>query len=44
MEFLCEFKSMFKTALAHGSVHPGVPVPFNEKTEGQKSHETVPVN
>jgi hypothetical protein len=32
---------MFKTALAHESEGPGAP--FNEKTEGSKSRETVPL-
>jgi hypothetical protein len=42
MELLREFESKFKTALAHESGDPGVP--FNEKTKGQKSLETVPLN
>jgi hypothetical protein len=35
-------ESIFKTALAQESGHPGVPVPFNEKTEGRKTREFVP--
>jgi hypothetical protein len=42
-ELLREFESIFKTALAHESGNPGVPVPFNEKTKGRKSRETVPL-
>jgi hypothetical protein len=41
IEILREFESLFKTALAHESGHPGVP--FNEKTEGRKSRYTVPL-
>jgi hypothetical protein len=39
-KFLRKFESIFKTALAHEAWHPGVP--FNEKTEGQRSRDTVP--
>jgi hypothetical protein len=38
VEFLREFESKFKTALAHESGPPGVP--FNE---GQKYRDTVPL-
>jgi hypothetical protein len=34
-------ESTFKTALALESWHPGVPL--NEKIEGRKSHDTVPL-
>jgi hypothetical protein len=41
IEYLREYEFIFKTALAHESGGPGVL--FAEKTEGQKSHETVPL-
>jgi hypothetical protein len=41
IELLREFESILKTALAHESGGPGVP--FNEKTKGRKSRETVPL-
>jgi hypothetical protein len=40
IENLREFESICKTDLAHESGDPGVQ--FNEKTEHQKSRETVP--
>jgi hypothetical protein len=42
IEYLREYDFIFKTALAHESGEPGVL--FAEKTEGQKSRETVPFN
>jgi hypothetical protein len=36
-----EFEAIFKTAIALESGDPRVP--FNEKTEGRKSRETVPL-
>jgi hypothetical protein len=36
-----EFESICKTVLGHESGDPGEQ--FNEKTEGQKSRETVPL-
>jgi hypothetical protein len=42
IEYLREYKFIFKTALAHESGDPGVL--FAEKTEGQKSRETVPLS
>jgi hypothetical protein len=42
IEYLREFESICKTVLAHESGDPGVQ--FNEKTEGRKSRETVPLN
>jgi hypothetical protein len=41
VEQLHEFKFICKTVLAHESGDPGVQ--FNEKTEGQKSRDTVPL-
>jgi hypothetical protein len=41
IEYLREFESICKTVLAHKSGDPGVQ--FNEKTEGRKSRETVPL-
>jgi hypothetical protein len=41
IEYLCEYKFIFKTALAHESGDPGVL--FAEKTAGRKSRETVPL-
>jgi hypothetical protein len=41
IEYLREFESICKTVLAHESGDPGVQ--FNEKTEGKKSRETVPL-
>jgi hypothetical protein len=41
IENLGEFKSICKTVLAHVSGDTGVQ--FNEKTEGGKSRETVPL-
>jgi hypothetical protein len=42
IEFLIEFESIFKTALAHVSGHPGVPFNEEKKTAGRKSRDTVP--
>jgi hypothetical protein len=42
VEYLREFEYICKTVLAHESWDPGVQV--NEKTEGGKSCETVPLN
>jgi hypothetical protein len=42
VEDLREFESICKTVSAHESEDPGVQ--FNEKTEGQKSRDTVPLN
>jgi hypothetical protein len=42
IEYLCKFESLCKTVLAHVSGDLGVQ--FNEKTEGQKSHDTVPLS
>jgi hypothetical protein len=42
IEYLRKYKFIFKTALAHELGDPGVL--FAEKTEGQKSCETVPLN
>jgi hypothetical protein len=42
IEYLREFESICKTVLAHESWDPGVQ--FNEKTEGRKSLETVPLS
>jgi hypothetical protein len=42
IEYLREFESICKTVLAHESGDPGAQ--FNEKSEGQKSRETVPLN
>jgi hypothetical protein len=42
-KLLREFESIFKTALAHESGDPGL-VPFDEKTKGGKSRETVPLS
>jgi hypothetical protein len=44
IEYLREFESIRKTVLvlAHESGDPGVQ--FNEKTEGRKSCDTVPLN
>jgi hypothetical protein len=39
IEYLREYESILKTALAHESGDPGVA--FNEKTKGRKSRETV---
>jgi hypothetical protein len=39
--FLCDFESIFKTALAHESWDPGVL--FEEKNRGRISRETVPL-
>jgi hypothetical protein len=39
VEYPREYESIFKTALAHESVGPGVL--FDEKARGQKSRETV---
>jgi hypothetical protein len=41
IEFLREFESKFKTALAHESGPTGLP--FNTKIEGRKFRETVPL-
>jgi hypothetical protein len=41
IKLLRQFESVFKTALAHLSGDPGVPL--KEKSEGQKSGETVPL-
>jgi hypothetical protein len=41
IEYIREFKSICKTVLAHESGDPEVQ--FNEKTEGRKSRETVPL-
>jgi hypothetical protein len=41
VEDLHEFESICKTVLAHESGDPGVQ--FNEKTEGRKSRDTVPL-
>jgi hypothetical protein len=41
IECLHEFESICKTVLAHETGDPGVQ--FNEKTESQKSRETVPL-
>jgi hypothetical protein len=41
VEYLREFESICKTVLAHWSGDPGVQ--FNEKTEGRKSRQTVPL-
>jgi hypothetical protein len=41
VEYLREFESIGKTVLAHESGDPGLQ--FNEKTEGRKSRETVPL-
>jgi hypothetical protein len=41
IEYFCEFESTCKTVLAHESGDPGVQ--FNEKTEGRKSRDTVPL-
>jgi hypothetical protein len=41
VEYLRKFESICKTVLAHESEDPGVQ--FNEKTEGPKSRETVPL-
>jgi hypothetical protein len=41
IEYLREFEYIWKTVLAHESGDPGVQ--FNEKTEGRKSRETVPL-
>jgi hypothetical protein len=41
VEYLQEYESVFKTALAHESVDPGVL--FDEKTRGRKSHANVPL-
>jgi hypothetical protein len=42
VDYLREYESIFETALAHESVDPGVL--FDEKTRGQKSRATVPLN
>jgi hypothetical protein len=42
IEDLRKFESICKTVLAHESGDPGVQV--NEKTEGRKSRDTVPLN
>jgi hypothetical protein len=41
VKYLREFDSICKTCFAHESEGPGVQ--FNEKTEGRKSRETVPL-
>jgi hypothetical protein len=41
IEYLREYEYIFKTALAHESGGPGVLI--DEKTEGQKSRDTVPL-
>jgi hypothetical protein len=40
-KYLSEFESICKTVLVHESGDPGVQ--FNEKTEGRKSLETIPL-
>jgi hypothetical protein len=42
IEYLREYEFTFKAALAHEPGDPGVL--FDEKTEGRKSCETVPLN
>jgi hypothetical protein len=42
IEYLCKYEFIFKTALAHESWGPGVLI--DEKTEGRKSRDTVPLN
>jgi hypothetical protein len=39
VDYLREYESIFKTALTHESVDPGVL--FDEKTRGRKPRETV---
>jgi hypothetical protein len=41
VEYLREYESIIKTALAPESVDRGVM--FDEKTRGRKSHETLPL-
>jgi hypothetical protein len=41
VEYLREYESLFKTALAHESVDLGILV--DEKTRDRKSRETVPL-
>jgi hypothetical protein len=41
VEYLCKFEFICKIVLAHESGYPGVQ--YNEKTEGRKSRETVPL-
>jgi hypothetical protein len=41
IEYLRDFESTCKTVLAHESGDPGVH--FNEKTEGRKFRDTVPL-
>jgi hypothetical protein len=42
VEDLREFESICKTVLAHESGDPGIQ--FNEKTDGKKSRDTVPLS
>jgi hypothetical protein len=42
IEYLREYEFIFKTALAHESGGPGVL--FDEKTEGRKSRDAVPLS
>jgi hypothetical protein len=42
IEYFHKFESISKTVSAHVSGGPGVQ--FNEKTDGQKTRETVPLN
>jgi hypothetical protein len=42
VDYLRKYESIFETALAHESVHPGVL--FDEKIRGKKSRATVPLS